>query len=389
MRFNIGELRTPKIYIYTNIPAPYNHHFWQHVCKEFPGSAIIFTEPMHKDRVWVDDASKHNYRYYYFIQNFYIPKLDRISTGLIPWLISNAREAFHLLWSCGRGNNYFIRYFGKLLGDKLVHCNDGAFADTLTEVAIQRYRERFLPAVSAVYTAGRIGKEYFKKLGYRDDQIFNSYFSHDVDYFTSERIHNAEDYRKNIREELGIQDSHFVILTVSRLLDLKRLEDLHEALQLLEHKQVANFHVVLIGDGEHQVPVTAMQRDLQSIRFHWIKGIAYEDMPKYYAMSDLLVHPSEGDIWGLVVNEALSMGRPVICTERIGAAELVRDGENGFVVSVRAPAEIADRIERLYNDKLLLKRMSERACDITERWNSKLAIKSLKSLIHYVQTSQR
>jgi len=282
-----------------------------------------------------------------------------------------------------------IRYFGNFLGGKLVHCNDGAFTDTLTEAAIQRYRERFLPAVSAVYTAGRIGKEYFKKLGYQNEQIFNSYFSHDVGFFEYERIQHASEYHSNIRKELGIPQDHFVILNVSRLLDLKRLEDLHEALLILESKSVQKMDVVLIGDGEHTTPVTAIQKACKTIRFHWVKGVPYNDMPKYYAVSDILVHPSEGDIWGLVVNEALSMGKPVICTQRIGAAEMVRNGENGFVVSVRAPAEIADRIERLYNDKLLLKVMSENACDITERWNSKLAVKSLKSLIHYVQTGQR
>jgi glycosyltransferase involved in cell wall biosynthesis len=319
------------------------------------------------------------------MQNLFLSKLGRISTGLIPWLCSNAKDALHFLWSCGRGNNYLIRYLAKSLGGKLVHCNDGAFSCTLIEDAIQRYRKRFLPSVSAVYTAGRIGKECFKKLGYRDEQIFNSYFSHDVDYFTSERIHNAEEYRKNVREELGIQKSHLVILTVSRLLDWKRLEDLYESLQLLEHKQVANLHAVLIGDGERRAPVTAIQKDCRTIRFHWVKGVSYNDMPKYYAMSDLLVHPSEGDIWGLVVNEALSMGKPVICTERIGAAELVRDGGNGYIVPIRSPAEIADRIERLYNDRQLLNRMSEEALDITERWNSKLAIESLKSLVHYVR----
>lgn len=382
-------MKLPRIFIYTNIPSPYNHYFWEAVCKEFPKSAIIFTEPMHKDRVWSDEASTHSYRYYYFMQNVHIPKLGRVSMRLIPWLISNSRSAFHLMWSCGRGNNYLIRYMAKSLGGTLIHCNDGAFADKLNEKAIQRYSRRFLPAISAVYTAGRIGKDYFKKLGYSDEQIFNSYFSHDVDFFTYERVHHAETYSEKIRNELGIPQDHFVILNVSRLLDLKRLEDLHEALLLIQRKTTERMHVVLIGDGEYTSPVKAMHRDCKTIRFHWIRSVAYEDMPKYYAMSDLLVHPSEGDIWGLVVNEALSMGKPVICTDRIGAAEMVRDGENGFIVPVRAPAEIADRIERLYNDRPLLTHMSEKALDITERWNSKLAVDSLKRLVHYIQTGQR
>jgi glycosyltransferase involved in cell wall biosynthesis len=377
-------MASTRLYIYTNIPSPYNHHFWDAVCQEFPGSAIIFTEPMHKDRVWKDEASKHNYHCYYFMQDVHLPRIGGISRGLIPWLFSRGRGALHLLWSCGRGNNYLIRYLAKPLGGKLVHCNDGGFVDTLTQGAIQSYRRRFLGAVSAAYTPGRIGRDYFRTLGYRDEQIFNSYFSHDVIHFTSERVHHAPEYRRKIRRELGIPENHFVILNISRLLDWKRLEDLHKALQLLQYRSVRDMHTVLIGNGEHIAPVTAIQRECKTIGFHWIKGVPYQDMPKYYAMSDVLVFPSEGDIWGLVVNEALSMGKPVICTEQIGAAELMRDGENGYVVPVRAPAEIADRILRLYDDRNLLEQMSRTSLDITERWNTNLAIESLKDLVRYV-----
>ena len=287
-------------------------------------------------------------------------------------------------WSCGRGNGYVIRLLAKVLGGKVVLCNDGAFADRLTAAAIGRHRRFWMRAVSAVYTPGKIGRTYFRRLGYEDEQIFNSYFSHDVEFFTSERISRGIQYRIEMRKQLGIPERDFVILNISRLLGLKRLEDLHSAIILLQKRSLPNVHIVLIGNGQHMGPVAAMKRDCNNIHFHWIKGVDYKDMPKYYAMSDVLVFPSEGDIWGLVVNEALSMGKPVICTKRIGAAELVRDGENGFVVPVRAPAELADRIERLYRNRALLAHMSKTALDICKRWNTDLAVKSLKNLVHYV-----
>ena len=377
-------MASTRLYIYTNIPSPYKHHFWDAVCHEFSGSAIIFTEPMHKDRVWTDEASQHSYHYHRFIQNLYLPKIGWISTGLVPWLLSRGCGAIHLIGACGRGNRYLIRYLAKPLGGTIVCCNDGGFVDSLTQGAVQRYRKRFSEAVSAVYAPGRIGRSYFRKLGHRDEEIFNSYFSHDVDYFTSERVRHAPEYRRKIRQELGIPEDHFVILNISRLLEWKRLEDLHKALQLLQRRSVKNMDTVLIGNGNHTAPVTAMQRDCKAIGFHWIRGVAYQDMPKYYAMCDVLVFPSEGDIWGLVVNEAFSMGKPVICTEQIGAAELVRDGENGYVVPVRAPADIADRIAHLYHDRILLTRMSETALEITKRWNTGLAVESLKKLIQFV-----
>jgi glycosyltransferase involved in cell wall biosynthesis len=373
-----------RFFFYTNIASPYRHHLWEAVYREFPGSAVIFTESMPTDRVWTDEASKHSYRYYRFSRNLYLPRIGWVSPGLIPWLVTYARGAIHMMGACGPANRYLIRYLAKPLGGRLVHCNDGAFAHRLSEDVVRRYRRRFLGAVPAVYTPGQIGRNYFRRLGYRDEQIFNSYFSHDVAFFASERVRYASEYRRRIRQELGIPEGDFVILTVSRLLGLKRLEDLHKALLILQGQRPDRLHIVLIGDGEHRQPVLDMRRDCRSVHVHWIKGVSYRDMPQYYAMSDVLVFPSEGDIWGLVVNEALSMGKPVICTAWIGASELVRDGQNGFVVPVRAPEDIANRIERIYCDRRLLKQMEESALEIMDTWNTDLAIESLRKLARFV-----
>jgi glycosyltransferase involved in cell wall biosynthesis len=126
-----------------------------------------------------------------------------------------------------------------------------------------------------------------------------------------------------------------------------------------------------------------MQEKLHIIHFHWLQQIDYLEIPKYYAASDLLVFPSEGDIWGLVVNEALSMGVPVICTERIGAAELVIDGKNGYKVPVRSPKLLAERIKHLYYDRVLLSQMSKESMKIRETWSQDLGIQSLISLVKF------
>jgi glycosyltransferase involved in cell wall biosynthesis len=80
-----------------------------------------------------------------------------------------------------------------------------------------------------------------------------------------------------------------------------------------------------------------------------------------YGQADVLVHASIEDGFGLVVSEALACGRPVIVTDTTGACELVRDGENGFVVPARQPRVIADRLAQLAGDRALLARMSAAA----------------------------
>lgn len=77
-----------------------------------------------------------------------------------------------------------------------------------------------------------------------------------------------------------------------------------------------------------------------------------------YARASVLVHPAIEDGYGLVIPQALASGRPVIASPTAGAAELVRDGENGFIVPPRSAADIAERLRLLAGDRDLLERMS-------------------------------
>jgi glycosyltransferase involved in cell wall biosynthesis len=77
--------------------------------------------------------------------------------------------------------------------------------------------------------------------------------------------------------------------------------------------------------------------------------------------SDVLVLPSLGEGFGLVVTEALACGLPVIVTPNVGASDLVCEGQEGFVVPVSSAEAIADRLNRLNWDRKLLTRMSRNA----------------------------
>ena len=92
--------------------------------------------------------------------------------------------------------------------------------------------------------------------------------------------------------------------------------------------------VLIIGDGE-----PALKAQMKSVfERHGVAGefagfIPHAELPDYYAQSRLLLLPTSGDCWGVVINEAMIAGTPVITTEWTAAAgELVLDGQNGFVL---------------------------------------------------------
>ena len=371
-------------YLHTNIPSPYRHHFFRMVCDEFPGSMVVYTEKMHDDRSWKDDPTRQSYPTFMLPRRIFIPRVGYLNPGLLPLILRQPKRAIHLIGACGGGNRYLLRAFAQHRGSTLVEWNDGGFPEHFSDRGRWLSQRIFAPALKASFAPGLAGREFSRAVGIPEHRIFNAYFSHDVDEYACRRQRFGQEYRKSVRARLGIDLEHFVILTVSRFLALKRLEDLHEALRNAQHQMKDDCHLILIGDGSHQGPLKAMQRDFSKIKLHWVRAVEYQDMPRYYAAADLLVFPSEGDVWGLVVNEALSMGVPVICTNRIGAAEIVREGEDGFVVPPRRMDLLTERILQLYHNRELHQVMSRRCVEIGERWNSRLAIQELHRMIEVI-----
>jgi len=140
-------------------------------------------------------------------------------------------------------------------------------------------------------------------------------------------------YRKNkekIKTELGISEDK-LILYVGQFIKRKGINYLIEAYRLLRARG-RNVGLVLLGDG----PLRDQYNNY--IKRNKIKGVYlpgfvdWETKLRYYAISDVFVLPSLFDLWGVVVNEAMLCGLPVVLTSNVGASEMVIDGVNGHVV---------------------------------------------------------
>jgi glycosyltransferase involved in cell wall biosynthesis len=120
------------------------------------------------------------------------------------------------------------------------------------------------------------------------------------------------------------------------------------------HRQGAPWHLVISGSGEMEKPWKALAEELRvADTVHWPGFIQYQDLPSVYRSAGVFVHPARQEAWGLVVNEAAAAGLPLIVGRRVGAAcELMRDGENGFLVD-------PDHIESFANVLVRVSRMTD------------------------------
>ena len=91
----------------------------------------------------------------------------------------------------------------------------------------------------------------------------------------------------------------------------------------------------------------------------FIDNISKEKLVQYYLAADLFVLPTREDIWGLVINEAMAKGLPIITTDKcIAGIELVKDFENGFIVPADSESELLKLTNLLLNDEYLRRRIS-------------------------------
>jgi glycosyltransferase involved in cell wall biosynthesis len=150
-----------------------------------------------------------------------------------------------------------------------------------------------------------------------------------------------------IRAGFGITDDAPVVLFCGKLIEKKQPLTLVEA-----YARVRQEHpcwLLLVGDGAERAAIQdrVTRRQIPGVRMAGF--LNQSELPAAYMAADLLVLPSAWhETWGLVVNEAMNFGLPIVVSDRVGCAEdLVRPAWNGFVVPHREVAALAEAIETL------------------------------------------
>jgi glycosyltransferase involved in cell wall biosynthesis len=170
-----------------------------------------------------------------------------------------------------------------------------------------------------------------------------------------ERVAGERNGRAESRRYLGIPDGRFAVGWIGRMTGVKRTDDV-----LVSFKQLRDDGVdavlCMVGDGPDRRQLERRAKELGLIRETLFLGYQ-EDVAPYYAAFDALVLPSGNEGTPVSVIEALAAGRPVVATRVGGVPDVVRDGEDGFLVEAGATDELAERLARLARDPQLRERM--------------------------------
>jgi glycosyltransferase involved in cell wall biosynthesis len=138
--------------------------------------------------------------------------------------------------------------------------------------------------------------------------------------------------REEKQVQLGLAKKNFIF--VGRLIPFKNLPLLLEAFNEALGKSKSDWGLILLGEGEQKAELEKIITDNNFQGITFLPSVGWREVPKYLALSDVLVLPSYSEPWGLVVNEAMACGMPVIVSEKCGCApDLVQNGKNGISIN--------------------------------------------------------
>jgi glycosyltransferase involved in cell wall biosynthesis len=170
-----------------------------------------------------------------------------------------------------------------------------------------------------------------------------------------ERVAGERNGRAESRRCLGIADDRFAVGWIGRMTAVKRTDDVMVAFKRLRDEGV-DAVLCLVGDGPDRPGLERRAHELGVMRDTLFLGYQ-EDVAPFYAAFDALVLPSSNEGTPVSAIEALAAGRPVVATRVGGVPDVVKEGEDGFLVDPGATDDLADRLAQLARDPALRERM--------------------------------
>ena len=216
-----------------------------------------------------------------------------------------------------------------------------AFRNRMKEVFLRPLLRR----ASGYLVTGTLSAQYMMHYGAKKEEIFRLCNTPDVNLFI-ERGQALSERKQEIRRELGIDPDAAVALFVGRLVEKKGLQHLLPAFRRVR-EQVPKALMVIVGDGPYRTVLEPHIRELgDAVRMEGFRQV--EDLPKYYAAADLFACPSLDEPWGVVINEAMASGLPVVASTACGATpDLIRAGVNGIAVEPGDTEGIAAAVTKI------------------------------------------
>lgn len=220
--------------------------------------------------------------------------------------------------------------------------------------------------VTGYFVNGTETKHYLESLGIKKDKIHITGMNADSESLRNGVASVSNEEKEDFRKSLNVVNDGIVYLFSGQFIPRKGIIYLLTA--WTEHIKKYPFdHLVLIGNGELYDEYKSKFSNENSI--HLEGRVPYDNVYKYYAISDVFVIPTLEDNWCLVVPEAMACGMPIACSKYNGGAiDLMREGENGTVFDPLNPKSMFEALGFFHGKDL--KAMGLRSKELEKPFNT-------------------
>ncbi|MGD0646494.1 MAG: glycosyltransferase family 4 protein [Acidobacteriaceae bacterium] len=234
--------------------------------------------------------------------------------------------------------------------------------------------------ISAVLPIGTVNAEYWTHYFGTSVPQFLMPYAVNNEYFAGLAA-AAVPREQELRAELGLSAERPVILFASKLQQRKHADHLLEAYSrfIADRTPQERPYLVVVGDGEQraQLEAQAQQLGLEDVRFAGFRN--QSELPRFFQLADVFVLPSRHEPWGLIVNEAMASGCPVIVSTDVGCyADLITDGVEGCVFLVGDIPALTRALHQVFSCPRAAARMGEAAARRITSWTYEEDVQGLR-----------
>ncbi len=313
-----------KILFLTNVPSPYRVEFFNLLAKHCDLTVLYQKKRSdERDDKWSAEATQ-NYRSI-FLKGKSTNTDSAICLDVVKYLKKGVYDQIIICGIASPTEMLAIQHC-QLHGIPYAVEGDGAFYEK-GNVLKERLKHHLLSHCSLAFSTCHEHSKYYMAYGVKPEKIhkypFSSIHEQDIKQVTPKQ-------KAAMKEKLHIAEKKMV-MTVGQFIPRKGFDLLLEASKGFDEETGVYF----IG-GQPTSEYEAILKDHpQKDHIHFISFLSKEELVEYYQAADLFVFPTREDIWGLVVNEAMAYGLPVITTTRCNAGlEMVKEGENGYLIPI-------------------------------------------------------
>lgn len=375
----------PKLSIYTNIPTPYQEDFFHALSLVFD-LKVVYYALSESDRQWKPNEKKQDYevknlkntKFALFIQKFY--KDFHFSWGILTTIFNDSSK--HIIVS---GNYYALNsivaiILSKIRGKKVFFWGERPRVGHSKISKIVKFFSLFHIELfcDGLLCNGKSAIESYTKLGLSTPKYKLTYNIEDSLFSKSnlnqeKLIHLKKSFSKN--------ENDLLLLTSGSLIERKGIDSTILTYKKLLEKGHSNLILLILGDGPLLTSLSDLANSV-SENIHFVGFKEKEEIPYYFNICDIFLLCSHYDGWGLVINEALAAGLPVVTNKNVGASEMIENNINGYSLDEEISVdEYAKHLEFIINDGVKLKKMSANNKALSNQVNAYSMANHVKNIL--------